>query len=69
MLYNEFIVQGHFSLMFVANLLYVGTIVSFMEEHGEITSDEADTVTGKSAAMVRRYFKTLTGTIGRGEYQ
>lgn len=55
--------------MFVANLLYVGTIVSFMEEHGEITSDEADTVTGKSAAMVRKYFKTLTRTIGRGEYQ
>ncbi len=40
----------------------VSTIVSFMEQHGEITPKEAETVTGKSAATVRRYFKMLTGT-------
>ena len=40
----------------------VSTIVSFMEEHGEITPKEAEAVTGKSAATVRRYFKMLTGT-------
>ncbi len=40
----------------------VSTIVSFMEEHGEITPKEAEAVTGKSAATVRRYFKILTGT-------
>ena len=40
----------------------VSTIVSFMEHHGEITPKEAETVTGKSAATVRRYFKMLTGT-------
>ena len=33
-----------------------------MEEHGEITPKEAESVTGKSAATVRRYFKMLTGT-------
>ena len=40
----------------------VSTIVSFMEKHGEITPKEAEAVTGKSAATVRRYFKMLTGT-------
>ena len=40
----------------------VSTIVSFMEKRGEITSKEAEAVTGKSAATVRRYFKMLTGT-------
>ena len=40
----------------------VSTIVGFMEEHGEITPKEAEAVTGKSAATVRRYFKMLTGT-------
>ena len=40
----------------------VSAIVGFMEKHGEITPKEAETVTGKSAATVRRYFKLLTGT-------
>lgn len=40
----------------------VSTIVSFMEKHGEITPKEAEAVTGKSAATVRRYFKMLTDT-------
>lgn len=40
----------------------VSTIVSFMDEHGEITPKKAEAVTGKSAATVRRYFKMLTGT-------
>lgn len=40
----------------------VSTIVGFIEEHGEITPKEAEAVTGKSAATVRRYFKMLTGT-------
>lgn len=40
----------------------VSTIIGFMEEHGEITPKEAEAVTGKSAATVRRYFKMLTGT-------
>ena len=33
-----------------------------MEQHGEITPKEAETVTGKSAATVRRYFKMLIDT-------
>ena len=40
----------------------VRAIVSFMEEHGEITPKEAETITGKSAATVRRYFKILVDT-------
>ena len=40
----------------------VKTIVNFMEEHGEITPKEAETITGKSAATVRRYFKILVDT-------
>ncbi|MBD5462786.1 MAG: hypothetical protein HDR24_06975 [Lachnospiraceae bacterium] len=40
----------------------VSTIVSFMEEHGEITPKETETITGKSAATVRRYFKMLADT-------
>lgn len=35
---------------------------SFMEEHGEITPKEAEKITGKSAATVRRYFKILVDT-------
>lgn len=33
-----------------------------MEEHGKITPKEAETITGKSAATVRRYFKILANT-------
>ncbi len=33
-----------------------------MEEHGEITPKEAETIFGKSAATVRRYFKILVDT-------
>ena len=40
----------------------VGTIVNFMEEHGEITPKEAEAITEKSAATVRRYFKILADT-------
>ena len=40
----------------------VSTIVRFMEEHGEITPKEAEAITGKSAATVRRYFKMLSDT-------
>ena len=40
----------------------VRTIVNFMEEHGKITPKEAENITGKSAATVRRYFKILVGT-------
>ena len=40
----------------------VRAIVNFMEEHGEITPKEAESVTGKSAATVRRYFKILADT-------
>ena len=40
----------------------VSTIVNYMEEHGEITPKEAEAITGKSAATVRRYFKILADT-------
>lgn len=40
----------------------VRTIVNFMEEHGKITPKEAENITGKSAATVRRYFKILVDT-------
>ena len=40
----------------------VRAIVNFMEEHGGITPKEAEAVTGKSAATVRRYFKILADT-------
>ena len=40
----------------------VRRIVNYMEEHGEITPKEAETITGKSAATVRRYFNMLTDT-------
>ena len=40
----------------------VRRIVNYMEEHGEITPKEAETITGKSAATVRRYFKMLADT-------
>ena len=38
----------------------VRTIVNFMEEHGEIIPKEAETIIGKSAATVRRYFKIFS---------
>ena len=37
-------------------------LYDFMEEHGEITPKEAETITGKSAATVRRYLKMLVDT-------
>ncbi|MDE6714091.1 MAG: winged helix-turn-helix transcriptional regulator, partial [Lachnospiraceae bacterium] len=40
----------------------VRTIIDFMEEHGEITPKEAITITGKSAATVRKYLKILKDT-------
>ena len=40
----------------------VRRIVNYMEEHGEITSKEAETITGKSVATVQRYFKMLIDT-------
>ena len=40
----------------------VRTIANFMEEHGEITPKEAENITRKSAATVRRYFKILVDT-------
>ena len=40
----------------------VRKIVNYMEEHGEITPKEAETITGKSAATVRRYLKILADT-------
>ncbi|MCM1266900.1 MAG: hypothetical protein NC302_03270, partial [Bacteroidales bacterium] len=40
----------------------VNAIVSFMEEYGEITPKKAEIITKKSAATVRRYFKTLVDT-------
>lgn len=41
----------------------VSAIVNFMEEHGEIAPKEAETITGKSATTVRRYFKILVDII------
>lgn len=40
----------------------VRTIANFMEEHGEITPKEAENITRKSAATVRRYFRILVDT-------
>lgn len=40
----------------------VSAIVSYIEEHGSITPREAEKITKKSAATVRRYFKILVGT-------
>ena len=40
----------------------VSTIIDFIEEHGEITPKEAEEITKKSAATVRRYFKILIET-------
>ncbi len=40
----------------------VSTIIDFIEEHGEITPKEAEKITKKSAATVRRYFKILIET-------
>jgi ATP-dependent DNA helicase RecG len=40
----------------------VEKIIKFIEEKGEITPKEAETVSGKSAATVRRYLKMLVGT-------
>lgn len=40
----------------------VERIIEFIEEKGEITSKEAERITGKSAATVRRYLKMLVET-------
>lgn len=40
----------------------VSGMIHFIEENGRITPREAEKVTGKSAATVRRYFKILAGT-------
>ena len=37
-------------------------IINFIEEHGEITPKEAENITKKSAATVRRYLKMLVDT-------
>ncbi len=37
-------------------------IISFMEENGQITLKEAENITKKSAATVRRYLKMLVET-------
>lgn len=37
-------------------------LIKFIEEKGEITPKEAEAVSGKSAATVRRYLKILVGT-------
>ena len=37
-------------------------IIKFIEEKGEITPKEAEAVSGKSSATVRRYLKILVGT-------
>ena len=37
-------------------------IIKIIEEKGEITPKEAEEVSGKSAATVRRYLKILVGT-------
>lgn len=37
-------------------------IIKIIEEKGEITPKEAEAVSGKSAATVRRYLKMLVGT-------
>ena len=37
-------------------------IIKSIEEKGEITPKEAEEVSGKSAATVRRYLKILVGT-------
>jgi ATP-dependent DNA helicase RecG len=40
----------------------VEKIIKLIEEKGEITPKEAEAVSGKSAATVRRYLKMLVGT-------
>lgn len=40
----------------------VERIIEFIEEKGEITSKEAERISGKSAATVRRYLKMLVET-------
>jgi ATP-dependent DNA helicase RecG len=40
----------------------VEKIIKLIEQKGEITPKEAETVSGKSAATVRRYLKMLVGT-------
>ena len=40
----------------------VKVIVDFIEVHGEITPKEAENITNKSAATVRKYLKMLVDT-------
>ena len=40
----------------------VRVLIDFIEEHGEITPKEAENITKKSAATVRRYLKMLVDT-------
>lgn len=40
----------------------VKVIVDFIEKHGEITPKEAENITNRSAATVRRYLKMLVDT-------
>ena len=40
----------------------VSIIIHFIETKGEITPKEAENITDKSAATVRRYFKILVDT-------
>lgn len=40
----------------------VSAVIDYMEKHGSITPREAEKITKKSAATVRRYFKMLVGT-------
>ena len=43
----------------IRNYNKVHSIISFIEKNGKITPKEAEMLTGKSAAMVRRYFNLL----------
>ena len=40
----------------------VDKIIFYMEKYREITPKEAERITGKSSATVRRYLKMLVGT-------
>ncbi len=40
----------------------VKKIIEFIEEKGEITPKEAEMISGKSSATIRRYLKMLVGT-------
>ena len=43
----------------IRNYNKVHSIISFIEKNGKITPKEAEMLTGKSAATVRRYFNLL----------